>query len=309
MKYYDHTCFSTGFTVNCELFLDYRSRAMWNCVIAGGFGETAPGWGLAKRADCFVLQLALSGKGWLETQNRRFTFEGGDLIFLNCHLPYEMGTDPEDPWSFYWIGFDSATAHNWVEELGCDKNPILHPSNCKELTNQFKRVLKLAQSKPLGFQAQVSTIIHRIVADLFVESLKNIPARKKSSVISLDCLNEACPAPLRKALQFISIHFFKITRISDIADHSGVSRSHLHGLFQKHLNTSPMAYIMQQRIQKACELLQHTNLPVKEISFQVGIADESYFSRLFRRKIGESPRQHRIKNNRLLKLPLTKYRS
>ncbi|MBI4025087.1 MAG: helix-turn-helix domain-containing protein [Verrucomicrobia bacterium] len=47
------------------------------------------------------------------------------------------------------------------------------------------------------------------------------------------------------------------------------------------------------RIYYARDLLQYTALPIKEVASQVGIRQESFFSRLFRQKTGHSPRQFR----------------
>jgi transcriptional regulator GlxA family with amidase domain len=51
--------------------------------------------------------------------------------------------------------------------------------------------------------------------------------------------------------------------------------------------------MIQRKLQKAQILLSNTNLKIKTISVQTGFDDEMYFSKLFRQKVGVSPRQYR----------------
>jgi AraC-like DNA-binding protein len=54
-----------------------------------------------------------------------------------------------------------------------------------------------------------------------------------------------------------------------------------------------MAYLDTLRLRKACHLLDYTGLTAKEISYQCGWQDASFFSRVFRRHIGMTPIQYR----------------
>ena len=54
-----------------------------------------------------------------------------------------------------------------------------------------------------------------------------------------------------------------------------------------------MAYLQSLRVAEARDLLKHSNLSVSEISWQVGLNDTSYFSKLFREQVGMPPLQYR----------------
>ena len=57
-----------------------------------------------------------------------------------------------------------------------------------------------------------------------------------------------------------------------------------------------LQYVTEYRIGKACELLRQTKLPVTEVGIQCGFASSSYFGKVFREKIGCSPREYRTKD-------------
>ena len=78
-----------------------------------------------------------------------------------------------------------------------------------------------------------------------------------------------------------------------IANAVGVSVSHLHRLFKRVLNTTPLHYAHQQIITRAREALTATDKSCCEISKQLGYDDPLYFSAVFKRYAGESPRTYR----------------
>lgn len=81
--------------------------------------------------------------------------------------------------------------------------------------------------------------------------------------------------------------------IASLARHMGVSSRTLNRRFQAATGLSPLSYLQSLRITEARDLLRHSNLSVSEISWQVGLNDTSYFSKLFREQVGMPPLQYR----------------
>jgi transcriptional regulator GlxA family with amidase domain len=69
----------------------------------------------------------------------------------------------------------------------------------------------------------------------------------------------------------------------------GLSGRKLERLFKKHLNTTPKTYYTGLRLQKARELLFHTNMSLAEICFACGFNSQTHFSKSYRAKFGVSP--------------------
>jgi YesN/AraC family two-component response regulator len=79
-----------------------------------------------------------------------------------------------------------------------------------------------------------------------------------------------------------------------------ISKSYLHRLFKKHLQTTPVHYINQIRIVAAQSLLLDTTYSIRDIAQSVGFEDVNYFSRVFKRLTGTTPSKftdsHKISN-------------
>lgn len=298
MPFYDHSdrvVFCRGY----QLFPDYPARSMWHCATMGAHAKARPDWGICHHGQGFLLHYVLRGRGWVTTHEQRFCAAATDVIFLDCHEPYELTVDPRNPWEFYDVLFDSAIGHHWIEHLECDRCPVFHVPNPGRMRRLFQRINCLPHQQPPGFEGQISALIHQIATDLFTQKAKK-KARGlgPSASKSREYLLVNAPLAVKKALDRIQVAYHRRLSVSEIVATSGVSRSHLYTLFEKHLNKSPMSCLCDYRIHHAKELLAHTNLPVKNISVHVGIEDANYFSRLFLRKIGIGARQYRAQTHR-----------
>ncbi len=103
---------------------------------------------------------------------------------------------------------------------------------------------------------------------------------------------------LRTAIHALAADLAHPHAIDDLAAHSGVSRAHLARLFREQVGVAPMAYLAQLRLQRAVQLLQLSDIPVKRIALEVGYPDQCYFSTWFRRVTGRTPGEHRRRSRR-----------
>ncbi len=81
--------------------------------------------------------------------------------------------------------------------------------------------------------------------------------------------------------------------LKTLAGYLGVNPSYLSSLFSKELGMSLTNYVNARRIQLAKDQLLGTSLPIKSIAQQCGLPDVHYFSRLFKRMTGTTPKSYR----------------
>jgi AraC family transcriptional regulator of arabinose operon len=95
------------------------------------------------------------------------------------------------------------------------------------------------------------------------------------------------------ARAYIDEHYTADIALADVAAASNISSSRLSGLFKKETGSSVMAYRNELRLVKAAQLLLHSNLRIADIGDRVGYSEQAFFSRIFRKHLGMSPRQYR----------------
>jgi AraC family transcriptional regulator len=81
--------------------------------------------------------------------------------------------------------------------------------------------------------------------------------------------------------------------LSELADVLSLSQYHFCRLFKQSTGVAPHQYLTRCRIDRAKQLLLHTQLTVTEIAFAVGLNNHSSFTRLFRRYVGMTPKEFR----------------
>ncbi len=122
---------------------------------------------------------------------------------------------------------------------------------------------------------------------LFDLLLEEIPASAASSKETL----------LPRIDNYIMKNCFEAINTKSIADKFGFTPAYLSKLFYEYKNVSPMDYIIQLRMEKAKELFQEdSELRIKDIAAHVGYVDSLYFSKVFRKYTGKSPKQYRKQN-------------
>lgn len=232
----------------------------------------------------YVLIYCTDGAGWYVVNGVKYLVCANQFAILPSGFPHEYGADAENPWTIYWIHFKGLLAENYV---CADAAPVtLHPSaqsRINQRINFFEEIfLTLKMSYSLENLRYASSIFHHFMGSLcYWQQYRNagIQVDEESLLTSI--------------VHFMNEHIERKLSLADMAAFAGYSTSHFSALFSELTGQSPMTYFNQLRIQRACELLDFTDMKVNQICFKIGIEDPYYFSRLFKQVMGYSPREYR----------------
>lgn len=111
-------------------------------------------------------------------------------------------------------------------------------------------------------------------------------------------LEHATASVLSRYRQAVEQHYQQLNRVSEYADLLGMTPGHLNALCQRHLGRSASDVLQSRILAEAQRLLVHSQLPIGRVAERLGYADPSYFSRAFKRVLGESPRAYRRRGRR-----------
>lgn len=97
---------------------------------------------------------------------------------------------------------------------------------------------------------------------------------------------------LTAALLYIEQHYAHIT-LEDMAAHFGFNPNYLSGMLKERTKMTFIKLVKLQRVNVAAQYLMYTNLPVEHIAMRVGYENASYFYKVFRQTMGQSPKEYR----------------
>lgn len=110
---------------------------------------------------------------------------------------------------------------------------------------------------------------------LLLDTIEAVPARPQSRLSALLATVEADPGG--------------DWSIEAMSTRAGLSASRLHALFREEMDTTPRAWLAELRLQRVREWLGTTNLPIAELAYRAGYADQSALTRAMRRADGTTP--------------------
>jgi LacI family transcriptional regulator len=116
---------------------------------------------------------------------------------------------------------------------------------------------------------------------------KTVIVRRSSDILAI------ADPHLARAMQFIHDHAGEPIHVADLQAAAGLSRRVLELRFKKLLGRPPYAEILRAHVERAKELLAHTDTPVKEIAERAGFNDAKEFCTIFHKKTGMTPTQYR----------------
>ncbi len=98
---------------------------------------------------------------------------------------------------------------------------------------------------------------------------------------------------LRRATEFINANLSDDVTLAEIAENVELSPYHFSRAFKRTTGLTPQQYLMQRRMELAKQLLTKIELPIIEISAQVGFKNQSHFTTFFRRLTAMTPKAWR----------------
>lgn len=237
-------------------------------------------WDNAQRSSCHLLQYTLSGHGMVRIGNEHIRVEPGTAFMLS--LPSDTGyyCDPasDEPWEFLFVMFSGDAVAPYLDLIR-ERNGLVF-----SLPLQHAAVQHLLD---LHAQARSSRL-----QDAFTASSQMFSILCALCSPSVDHTHK--PSPLiSAAITAMRVGFAQGISIADVCETLHVSQSHLSRAFIKETGVQPIIYLTRLRLEEAVHLLNTTDMSVHEISARCGFDNSNYFSKVFRKHMGVSPRDFR----------------
>lgn len=103
---------------------------------------------------------------------------------------------------------------------------------------------------------------------------------------------------VKEAIEYINNNFMNKISLNSLSQHLHINESYLSKLFKKETNINFTDYLNETRINKSLDLIKNTDLNLMDIALTVGFEDQSYFTKVFKKFVGETPKQYKLKELR-----------
>lgn len=238
---------------------------------------------VAQEVDFLTIIYCLDGQGWLRSDTRRWSIEPGDLIIAPRSKAHAYGAVPTNPWEILYVHFGGDEAQELLQFAGVSLSehsviPIGQQSSLIALFNEMHTTL--ISGYTLHHLLMASACIRHMLARLAM--LYTFSGPKSSRELNVENIINLMLARLTESCT-----------LDELAAEAHMARTTFSRHFREKTGYPPIDYYLRLKIQKACELLETTDMQIAEVSHFLGYTDSHYFSRLFKKYMAVAPSHYR----------------
>lgn len=250
---------------------DYQSIHTVHFVL-----ETEPQTAKTFRTEAlYKVHLVRTGSGLLHTVGTVQPLSAGDVFFTFAGMPYRLESGAD--FSYLYISFLGARANQIMEKLGISPAHACFP-DCAELSDFWLR--GLSASPALTDLISESALLYTF----------SYLGNRALAQPAADCRPDAVFLKLKKYIDdHITASDLSLTSVSAALSYHP---KYLSALFKRRMGIGISEYITAARIQNACTLMNQGFLCVSDIASLSGFRDPLYFSKVFKKTIGSSPKAY-----------------
>lgn len=268
----------------------WLSRVMEQITVRGVTAvhhRCSPLWRMAeRRVGDDMLFYITQGRGKARIEGRECALAPGVAASFRRGTPHSATTDPRHPIHVISLHY-TATVFGTLtlpELLGFpDSFPLAGDRRIDAMFHEASRECAL---RPAGHERGLEALTLRILLHLIRNhgaSLANRPPEFR--LADLQRLLPAIEA-IRRELREPAV-------IPDLARAAGLSEAQFRRVFHRTMGVSPVRYQRRVRMERACELLRHTDQKIEKIAEEVGYVEPAFFAHTFKRLVGVTPGRYR----------------
>lgn len=222
----------------------------------------------------YVIKGILKGKN----PDGEATIKAGELVVMPPKKWYCIDCYADETVYFFCVHFTGYQAEEKLKKYGISVFPSVNKLSAdNQVQKRFKSIFDAFLQEDEYLSEELSCLLER----LFVEIARGIKNKKSEKT------------PLSKSLRYINEYYTSEIRTTNLAKMENMCMTAYNKAFKNQFGKSPVNYIISLRMQLAMELLETSDISIKEISFMCGYDDFNYFTRLFKQYVGKTPSEYR----------------
>lgn len=234
-------------------------------------------WENGRILNEYQLVYITEGEGFMETRNHRTTVRPGTMILNHPGVWHRYKPKSSTGWVEIYIGLKGDIIERLMAHPLLTKSVALACGLHETLLDCYYRIFDLTSDEKPGFQLEASGYVVRLIGSL-ISKIKYLEFADKPVKTIIENTKFLIQQDLEQKINF-----------KQIAATQNIGYSHFRKQFKKYTGMSPGHYHMNLKLIKAKELLLHSGKSLKEIAFELGFFSESYFSRIFKARMGQPP--------------------
>lgn len=227
----------------------------------------------------------LDGEGILQYGENEYYLKKDYCAFIDCRKKYSHSSSKEHLWHLQWVHFYGPTMNGIYEKyLNRGGVPCFKTDEAGKYTELLQEVYHIANKDS---DVRDMMIFEKLTALL---TLAMIESRKGNNEVQEATSTQAKLLEIKK---FLDEEYKQKVSLDQLEEKFYINKYYLTRIFKEKYGISINNYVIQRRITEAKYQLRFTGKTIEEIGHSCGMADPSYFNRVFKKVEGISPREFR----------------
>ncbi len=245
----------------------------------------------------FQVQLIYQGKAIVGVNNVKFTANAGDIVFIPQGSEHYFTVISEDGMKTLEIKFTCSDSEllyliGTLKTLFRDKNNLVF--------NRFSAIVMEGYKKLSSYKIKNNAMLVETLVDLSrlcmeAQESEVQSTEPQSSAVATDS------AVLDAITEYIYSNLNKNFQIGDLAAACGYKQDYIYRTVHKKMQMSVIQYINKIRFEQAKKLIQHSELSMTEIAWNLGFESLQYFSKFFKQHALMSPSEYSKRTRNLIR--------
>ena len=228
--------------------------------------------------DSFLIFIVLEGTGTLNYDNKNVKLSKNMCSFINCHLPY---SHTSNNWKIAWVHFNGENVENIYNKFIERENSNSFKTDVNKFSEIINDLFIICESndytKDMNIYNKLVSLLNIIMSETIYPD-KNKRKRKYN---------------IEEIKEYIDNNYTNDISLDSLSNLFYINKYYLLRSFKNLYGTTINNYILEKRITKSKELLRFSNKKIEDIASICGIKDANYYSRLFRKIEGITPKQYK----------------
>lgn len=225
-----------------------------------------------------------NGTGIAHIDGKEVLLKINEFLILPKNLPHSYWDVTSSPFTIYWACFRGENSSSFLSRVPKGEYVFRLPmDDCNEIIKVYDRIFYHLE---MGLSVENLTYSTLELTSLMGRIFWDTPELCQVT-------HSSTRRKINSTIDFMKKNVRDNLSLKELAEVVGFSENHYMRLFRKQTGFSPMDYFIRLKVQNACRDLDLTDKLIYEIADGLGFTDCYYFSRMFKKIMGVSPRTYR----------------
>lgn len=227
----------------------------------------------------YIFIYCTEGQGTIYVDDRKYMLKEDEAFCIPRFHRHRYYACDEDPWSILWVHFKGEDVQYYpLEECRTVRFSSAYASN--RMLFLFELLFRVLEgSYTLGNFIYISNVLSLILSETYDHEKRDAVIEQNKHVTDV--------------IRYMQAHLHENLTLEKIVEDFELSKSYLNAIFNKYTQHAPMDFYTSLKMREACKLLKVTDLYIYEVAQRLGYKDQYYFSRIFKKVVGISPKEYK----------------